>query len=247
MSLSESFENSGNFLFKYRGHIPLLIFVFAIPVAYLTPYSIHRERTNFETINLFISISIIVLGHLVRARTVGRRHLQTSGRNRSHQVANFLNTTGWYSIVRHPLYLGNALIWMGIAIFLENGWFVIILMLLYWLYYERIMFVEEQFLANKFGDDFLSWSRKTPAFFPSIKNYKKASTRFSWKIVLKNEYPGMLSSMTSFLFVIILKRTVIESRLSLKMSDLYFALFILFFGLTFKGIKKYTSLFEPMD
>lgn len=247
MSLTESFEKTGNFLFKYRGHVPLIIFVFAIPVAFLTPYSTHRKFEYFVSLNTLFSVLFVLIGHIIRARTVGRRYLHTSGRNRSHQVANVLNVTGWYSIVRHPLYLGNAFIWLGISCFLENGWFVIILMLLFWLYYERIMFVEERFLESKFGDEFLFWSRKTPAFWPSFKNYKKASVPFSWKIVLKNEYPGMISTMSSFLFVIIIKRIATHSKIDLNMNEIYFALFIMVFGLVFKGIKKYTSLFEPMD
>jgi hypothetical protein len=125
MALIDSFEKSGNYLFKYRGHIPLIVFALAVPVALLTPYSEHFQITNYKLINYVVCFTFISLGHFIRARTVGRRYLQTSGRNRSHQVASNLNTTGWYSIVRHPLYLGNALIWLGIVCFLENVWFVI--------------------------------------------------------------------------------------------------------------------------
>ncbi len=247
MALIDSFEKSGNYLFKYRGHIPLIVFALAVPVALLTPYSEHVQITNYKLIIYVVCFTFISLGHFIRARTVGRRYLQTSGRNRSHQVASNLNTTGWYSIVRHPLYLGNALIWMGIVCFLENVWFVIILMLLFWIYYERIMFAEERFLERKFGNQFKEWSEKVPAFFPSWKHFQPATVPFSWKIVFKNEYPGMLSTMTALLFVLILKRSVLYGGIYLSLNDLYCAIFILIFGLIFKGIKKYTSLFEPMD
>ncbi|MGB8874133.1 MAG: hypothetical protein WCC75_12145, partial [Desulfobaccales bacterium] len=39
----------------------------------------------------------------------------TSGRNTQGQVAETLNTTGIYSLVRNPLYLGNFLIWLGLS------------------------------------------------------------------------------------------------------------------------------------
>jgi protein-S-isoprenylcysteine O-methyltransferase Ste14 len=247
MALADSFEKSGNFLFRYRGHIPLIVFVLAIPVAFFTPYAKLYSIKYFKLIDCILTLTFISTGHLIRARTVGRRFLQTSGRNRSHQVASNLNTTGWYSIVRHPLYLGNALIWLGIACFLENIWFVVILMLLFWIYYERIMFAEEQFLERKFGNQFIEWSEKVPAFFPSFNRFKPATAQFSWKVVFKNEYPGLLSTMTSLLFVLILKRCVLYGTIHFILKDLYIALFILTFGLIFKGIKKYTSLFEPMD
>ena len=49
----------------------------------------------------------------------------TSGRNTAKQVADTLNTTGLYSLTRNPLYLGNAVIYMAIACFLQNVWFAV--------------------------------------------------------------------------------------------------------------------------
>jgi len=53
--------------------------------------------------------------------------------------------------------------------------------------------------------------------------------------------------MTTVLFLLILKKSVINHKIELNTNDAYFALFILIFGLTFKGIKKFTNLFNPMD
>ncbi len=247
MALIDSFEKSGNFLFKYRGHLPLVLFLFAIPVAIFTPYEVFNQREFIRPIIWIFSFSLVAIGHVIRILTVGRRHMQSSGRNRSHQVANELNTTGIYSVVRHPLYLGNALIWLGLVCFLENIWFIFIFIFIFWLYYERIMFAEEQFLERQFGEKFKKWSGKVPAFFPSFRIIVPSNASFSWRIVFKNEYPGWISSMTTVLFLLILKQSVINHKIELYPNDGYFALFILIFGLTFKGIKKFTNLFNPMD
>ena len=241
MALKETFENQGNFLFRYRGHIPIFFLLLAIPFAFL------GKSNDLFYLNFVISLICIIAGHLVRARTVGRRELHTSGRNRSQQVASRLNTKGWYSMVRHPLYFGNFLIWLGLAFFLENYYLILILCLLFWLYYERIMFAEEQFLERKFGSNFLSWSNNVPAFFPNFSKFQASENLFSWRIVFKNEYPGVLSTMTSFLFLVIIKRTALNSGFSIQLTDFYFALFILVFGLTFKVLKKYTKVFFEMD
>ena len=243
MALKETIENQGIFLFKYRGHIPILFVLLAVPVAFFSP-----NYGKIGNLILFFSAMLfIVCGHLVRARTVGRRNFQSSGRNRSHQVAADLNTTGWYSMVRHPLYFANFLIWIGLVIFLGNPWFVVILGLLFWLYYERIMFAEEQFLERKFSSKYIAWAERIPAFLPSIKHYEASDKEFSWRIVFKNEYPGLLSSMTSLLFIMILKRTAKKHTISFSMNDLYFAVFILIFGLTFKLLKSKTSVFYEND
>jgi len=247
MTIKKSLEASGNFLFKYRGHIPLIVFLLCVPVAFFTPYHTYSSYKGLDEIILLVSLFFISFGHFIRARTVGRRSIQTSGRNRSHQVAKVLTITGWYSLVRHPLYLANYLIWLGLAIFLANFWFLVILSLLFWIYYERIMFAEEVFLEEKFGGEFTEWASKTPSFFPSFKNYLPNDSPFSWRIVAKNEYPGIISSATSFLFILILKRIVLLGYFSFCTSDAVFAVIIVVFGVSCKILKKFTAVFEPMD
>jgi hypothetical protein len=53
--------------------------------------------------------------------------------------------------------------------------------------------------------------------------------------------------MTSFLFLLILKRTAANNVIAFELTDLYFALFILLFGLTFKFLKRKTKVFFEMD
>ncbi|MGC9453013.1 MAG: methyltransferase family protein, partial [Oceanipulchritudo sp.] len=50
----------------------------------------------------------------------------TSGRNTKQQVAYSLNTTGFYSVVRNPLYLGNFFMYLGIALFTHHWWLVLV-------------------------------------------------------------------------------------------------------------------------
>ena len=247
MTIKKSLEVYGNFLFKYRGHIPLIVFLLIVPVSLFTPYKTYASYNALNEIILITALFLILSGHLIRARTVGKRTIQTSGRNRSHQVAQVLNKTGWYSLLRHPLYFGNYLIWLGLAIFLSNFWFVIILSLLFWIYYERIMFAEESFLEEKFGDEFTNWASNTPSFFPSFKNYLPNPCSFSWRIVAKNEYPGIISSTTSFLLILILKRSILLGYFSFCDSDALFLLIIVVFGVSCKLLKKFTAVFEQMD
>ncbi len=56
---------------------------------------------------------ISFFGLALRVIVVGHAPYGTSGRNTREQVADTLNTTGMYSIVRHPLYLANYLIILG--------------------------------------------------------------------------------------------------------------------------------------
>lgn len=200
MALIHSFEKSGNFLFRNRSHIPAILWLLAIPVIYFT--DVAWMPADLKTGITVFAIMVSTAGFVVRAITIGTTPAGTSGRNtREGQVAEQLNTRGIYSTIRHPLYLGNYLMWIGIVMFTFNLYFVIIVSLAYWLYYERIMFAEERFLEKKFGKAYMDWSLRAPAFIPSFKNYQKSSIPFSLKSVFRREYSGLLATVFGFVFI----------------------------------------------
>lgn len=201
MPLQEELEEQGQWLFKYRGVIPVFIFVIGFGLYVYMKYNpdkFYFEETDFENVCFYLCFGISLFGLMIRVITIGATPPNTSGRNTKEQVADTLNTKGLYSIVRHPLYLGNFFMWLGPALLLENFWFIVAFILFYMLYYERIMFAEEQFLRRKFGELYLNWASRTPAFIPSFKNFEKTQLIFSWKKVLKNEKTGIMLLFTIF-------------------------------------------------
>ncbi len=140
-----------------------------------------------------------MLGIGIRAWAIGHTPKGTSGRNTYQgQIAEKLNTTGVYSLVRHPLYLGNFLMWLGLLLYTGHTLLLVLIGGFFWVYYERIMFAEEAFLRNKFGEDFLAWAARTPAFIPAIKGYRKPGLTFSGKNVLRREYTGFALAVVCF-------------------------------------------------
>jgi protein-S-isoprenylcysteine O-methyltransferase Ste14 len=169
------------------------------PVLYFTD-TFWMSQTVYDIL-VVISVAISFAGFIIRSIAIGTTPKGTSGRNTEEQVAEVLNQTGIYSMLRHPLYLGNYLMWIGIVVFTFNFYFVILVSLAFWLYYERIMFAEERFLERKFGQAYLDWSLKVPAFIPSTRNYIKGKIPFSIITVLRREYSGVLATVFSFAFV----------------------------------------------
>ncbi len=241
MALVNSFEKSGNFLFKHRGELPVLLFVAAIPVLYYTDV----DRFSPQTVKTLTWVSILLsfVGFVIRSIAVATTPRGTSGRNtKAGQIADTLNTTGLYSVVRHPLYLGNYFMWIGIVLFTFNWAFVIIVSLLFWLYYERIMFAEERFLERKFGNSYMEWASKTPAFVPSFKNYTKNVVPFSIKTVLRREYSGVLSTVIGFVFVDDLRRYFHDGVFEWKTTGHYVLLITLLVVLILRSLKHYTHV-----
>ncbi|GAB1856222.1 lipid A Kdo2 1-phosphate O-methyltransferase [Flavobacteriaceae bacterium MHTCC 0001] len=201
MALQEELKSQGDFLFKNRSYLPLIILGVGLGVYINTAYHETEDaiETWFSECYEYLCLGVSLLGFCVRVITVGYSPKNTSGRNtKEGQIADVLNTTGMYSLVRHPLYVGNFFMWLGIALLTENLWFVAAFILLYICYYERIMYAEESFLRSKFGEQYLDWAKGVPAFVPSFKNYKKYNHSFSIKKVLKKEKNGFAAIFLLF-------------------------------------------------
>lgn len=195
-ALKDDMVKSGSYLFRWRSYVPLLLLpVFALALENFN-YLVGSEMLDhlWEVLCVVVAAS----GLTLRALTVGSVARQTSGRNTRQQKADTLNTTGMYSVVRHPLYLANFLIWLGVALFPHNWWLVLCTTLAFCIYYERIMLAEEEFLRTRFRDEFEAWARRTPTFIPEFRNWKPPVLSFSWKIVLARESSTWLATVVTF-------------------------------------------------
>jgi hypothetical protein len=181
-------------------------------------------------------------GLAIRVFTVGHTPKRTSGRNTKRQIAEALNTKGAYSVVRNPLYLGNFFMGLGIALFAHLWWLTLIYILIFWLYYERIIFAEEAYLKNKFGDEYIEWAKVTPIIVPNLRLYKKPSLRFSVRNVLKREYNGFFAVIIVLFVLDIASEFIVAKKFEL---DLMWAILLsvgLIVWITLRTLKKYTVL-----
>jgi len=176
----------------------------------------NRQAILFDMRDEIIFLGVSVFGLLIRALTVGFTPKNTSGRNTVNgQVADELNVTGIYSLLRHPLYLGNFFMWLGPVLFLRSVEAALLFLLIYWLYYERIMFAEEQFLRSKFGDIYDKWSEKVSSIIPYSFNYIRPSLPFSVRIVLKKEYNSFVNIFVIFTILDLFRNYFLSERIYL--------------------------------
>lgn len=204
MALFQELEAQGVKLFKYRGTLPIFILLAALALYAYQCYSPSTLGNGISDVlgeNIFQIICLVVslAGLFIRVHTLGFVIPNTSGRNTHKQIADGINKTGMYSLLRHPLYLGNFLMWLGIGMLTENIWFNLFFILGFWLYYERIMYAEETFLIKKFGDEYTKWSKDVPPFIPRLSNYEKPALDFAWRKVIRQEKSGIAALFIVFM------------------------------------------------
>lgn len=190
MKLLDQFVRDGDRLFRWRSYFPLLLVPVLVAGVMTTaaPFSSHRAERIWEV----MSVAVALCGLALRAWAVGSAPSGTSERSTVNPRASQLRTSGVYSVVRHPLYVANGLMALGLAFFPGVWYLPIVLVTTLWLYYERIAVREEAFLLDRFGGEFESWAARVPAAVPSFSSYKRSTAPFSWRKVLRHEFHGLL-------------------------------------------------------
>ncbi len=129
-------------------------------------------------------LCLAILGELWRLYALGYTGEPTRS---SELTAPKLVTSGPYAFCRNPLYWGNCLNGMGVAWAASGGWPIgqrclILLgcaMALALVYYACIK-AEERFLAEKFGEEYRDYCRRTPCFVPHWRMGAHEGASFHW-------------------------------------------------------------------
>lgn len=164
----------GNFFFKTRSFTPI---PFIITLLYFA---------NSSWTSVSFSLPFITIGELLRVWAVG--YAGGTTRATALGAARDLVTTGPYSYVRNPLYLGNFLLSIGITLFTNTNWLIPILIIGYFIQYIPIIVVEETYLLESCGQVYEEYTADVPRIIPNFHPYTNQSQHdFSWSRALKSE------------------------------------------------------------
>lgn len=249
MSLYDTMIKNGHTMFRYRSYLPLLIIG---PLIIALKESVYFETlvgSGLEDIWVLLCFLISLSGLCIRWFTVGFVPAGTSGRNTQSQRADHLNTTGMYSIVRNPLYLGNFIAILGFLLSIKVWWLVLLGTLFFFIYMERIILAEEKFLAETYGQKYKDWRAKTPAILPNFRLWQKPEMSFSYKTVMRREYPGLIALgavfyVTEFITDVIFERENLGYWFIEDFAWSFMFALILAVGLTLRYLKKRTSVLK---
>jgi protein-S-isoprenylcysteine O-methyltransferase Ste14 len=185
----------GNLIFHNRnGIFPLFYLVLFIP----SPEIFANPVTA-----MVIGFSVTLLGQIIRVVTIGLVYIIRGGKDR-RIYAEDLVTTGIFSHVRNPLYVGNILILVGLGIASNSIIFNCIATPLFLFFWQAIVMAEEDFLRTKFGAQYDEYCKKANRWLPNLNGIGKtiASMEFKWKRVIIREYNSTYIWMTGAVLIV---------------------------------------------
>ncbi len=197
---------AGQFFFKYRNSLfPVL---FALTALTMRPRRLFADPA-FDRVWLIGSAAIALAGEFVRLTTIGFEYIERGGRN-GQVWASRLVVGGIYAHSRNPMYVGNSLIAIGMALLTTSPltWAVVIPLFLY--IYVAIVAAEEQFLRGKFGREYDEYAARVPRYLPTLAGWSRLlAADYDWRRAVRQDLStftalflginGMLTLRTVFL------------------------------------------------
>jgi protein-S-isoprenylcysteine O-methyltransferase Ste14 len=146
-----------------------LLFI-SISIGYWLSFLIGATRIGriYHWNTFFVIGSILeIIGLIIRMTsilTLKRQFTYTVTKIEDHELIE----TGLYKNIRHPGYLGQLIIFLGISTTLSN-WLSVLLMIIPVLlgYLNRIT-VEEKFMVEQMGQKYIDYQKRTKRLIPAI-------------------------------------------------------------------------------
>ncbi len=135
--------------------------------------------------SVFIGFFFIIAGMFFRGWSSG--YINKEGGD--------LATQGPFALTRNPLYFGNFILGVGIAIAGNNIYCYAIFLVYYLLFFPFLMVIEHKRMKKKFGKQYEEWAKNSYSFFPlKIKKFDKQG--FNISFYMKNrEYKVLYFSL----------------------------------------------------
>jgi protein-S-isoprenylcysteine O-methyltransferase Ste14 len=144
---------------------PPLFYVFIFLAARFVQKKISIDNSFFQLqITKFAGIFMVIISLLFLLTSL-RTFFQTKNTLILVKPASSLQTRGIYMISRNPMYLGLAILYLGLTFLIGNWWNIILFPLLLLIIQEYIIKREEKYLERAFAQGYLDYKLKVRRWF----------------------------------------------------------------------------------
>jgi len=141
-----------------------------ITVGYFLSFTIGATKTGrIHSWNAFFAIGMVLFGvglliRLLSIATLKQYFTYTITKTEKQQIID----TGFYKSIRHPGYLGQLILFLGISISISNWISILAMMIPVAVGYAYRISVEERFMVEQFGKYYLEYQKRTKKIIPFI-------------------------------------------------------------------------------
>jgi protein-S-isoprenylcysteine O-methyltransferase Ste14 len=141
-----------------------LISLFAFLIFWIGDSFLLRASTFLsEEVPLYLRLILLGLAVLCAVYLARSGHEVVSDRDRPEGMVS----TGAFRYVRHPLYLGSLLFYLGLVVSTASLLSFALLVLIFF-FYNYLASYEEKWLFEKYGEDYRAYKRRTGRWVPKI-------------------------------------------------------------------------------
>lgn len=197
-------DRLGRFVFATRDYLTpalaLAVLWFARPRPFLGDPAADRWLDA-------LGIAVALAGEALRYTVIGYAYIKRGGTEKQLDAPKLV-VQGFYAHSRNPMYVGNFLMLLGLAIVYNAPfvWLVVLPGML--LGIHAIVRAEERFLSARFGPEYDDYCRRVNRFLPSPRGLREtmASMRYDAKRALRKEYGTTFSLATAILAFLAIER-----------------------------------------
>jgi len=141
-----------------------------ITLGYALSFSIGATRIGriYDWNTFFIvGMALFVIGFIIRVHsllTLNQYFTYSVAKVENHKIIE----TGLYKFIRHPGYLGQLIIFIGLSISLSNWLSILAMTIPVVIGYGYRIKVEDGFMRDQLGTDYLDYQKRTKRIIPMI-------------------------------------------------------------------------------
>ena len=172
--------------FFFRNRNAAFPIIFALTVLLLRPRVLGGPA--MDHLLVMCGAVVALLGEGVRLATIGFEYIERGGKE-GKVYASRLVQGGIYAHTRNPMYLGNLMIAIGMAMATGAPAAYALIIPAFLCIYLAITSTEEAFLRNRFGREYEDYCARVPRFFPSLRGLRRtlSGMRYHWKRSLRQD------------------------------------------------------------
>jgi protein-S-isoprenylcysteine O-methyltransferase Ste14 len=142
--------------------------ILLVAIAYTLLWQGHFWERPLQPWQVPLSILLFVLASLLSwtgARALGRQWRIDAGLSADHELI----TSGPYRLVRHPIYTSLLCVLLATGILITPWRLLLPSILLFIIGTEIRVRIEDNLLASHFGERFVEYQQRVPAYIPFLK------------------------------------------------------------------------------